>query len=530
MPNNKSEGSYYTPFYIADFMIKLCEDVLNTSERVDILEPSCGDGVFIKALLNKKDFQYREKITFCGVERDNQELSKAKTYKKNLKQIGINSSFYNQDFLDFCLLRKRKFDVIIGNPPYINKKYILPEQVIKIKDLLIENNMPQNIIYNIWIAFIIGSLRLLKNDGILCFVLPAEMLQVKYAEPITKLINDEFEEIKIYSFEERVFQNIEQDVIILFCKKKSKKKLITFSKLDKDLNLVKAVENVKSKEVPKWSWYVLNPEEMDLIDRIKNKFNTIDHYCKSGAGIVTGNNEYFILKPSQVNQFELQDYVQPILKKSSYISSTLKFTESEFQKIHKENLPCYLLDFNNTDSREMSVSAKKYIQNGKKLKVNEGYKCSIRNRWYEVPSIWQSEGFFFKRSHLYPKIILNTTGVNVTDTAYRIEMKEKYDLKTLIFCFYNSLTLIDSELMGRSYGGGVLEITPNEFKKIKIPYTLIEEKDFDYLNEMFKLNTPIDQVLEFTDKVILIERFRLDYEEVQMLKEIRQKLIGRRVL
>jgi adenine-specific DNA-methyltransferase len=51
-------------------------------------------------------------------------------------------------------------------------------------------------------------------------------------------------------------------------------------------------------------------------------------------------------------------------------------------------------------------------------------------------------------------------------------MKEDYDLNSLIFSFYNTLTLLMSEIEGRYYGGGVLELIPSEFKKLPIPYGL----------------------------------------------------------
>ncbi|QEL71857.1 MULTISPECIES: N-6 DNA methylase [unclassified Bacillus cereus group] len=531
MKNKKSEGSYYTPLYIAEYMMEQCKKVLYKKDKIEILEPSCGDGVFIKAFLNVGGLNSNNKATFCSVEKDKIELNKTKKYKKELSDRGILSSFYNQDFLDFCLNRRRKFDLIIGNPPYIHKKYINPEQMKKVKEIFCEKNIKTSTIHNIWIAFVVGAINLLKNDGILCFVLPFEMLQVKYAEPITSLLYEEFEEIKIYSFNEAVFHGIDQDVVIILCIKKSNKKLITHTLLhNENLLTLNIVSNNKKQLFKKWFWYTFNKEEMDMITELKSNFKSIKDFSFSGAGIVTGNNDFFILKPSEVEKYKLQNYTLPILKKSAFIKQTINFMPSDFENLVVDDVPCQLIDLNNVDDISRIPSVQHYIREGELLLINKNYKCRIRDNWYQVPSIWNSEAFFFKRSHLYPKLILNSSSVYVTDTAYRIQMRNGYDVKSLIFCFYNSLTLIDSELVGRSYGGGVLEITPNEFKEIKIPYFKIEEKYFDKLDQMLRMNLPIEEILEFTDEVILINKFDINPEDVTKLKNIRNRIVSNRVL
>jgi hypothetical protein len=57
-------------------------------------------------------------------------------------------------------------------------------------------------------------------------------------------------------------------------------------------------------------------------------------------------------------------------------------------------------------------------------------------------------------------------------SSLKVNMKAKWDLNSFIFSFYNSLTLVFAETDGRYYGGGVLELTPREFKKLPIPYNL----------------------------------------------------------
>ena len=45
----KLRGAYYTPSAIADFILRWG---VNGNDHMDILEPSCGDGIFLECMAN----------------------------------------------------------------------------------------------------------------------------------------------------------------------------------------------------------------------------------------------------------------------------------------------------------------------------------------------------------------------------------------------------------------------------------------------------------------------------------------------
>ena len=65
---------------------------------------------------------------------------------------------------------------------------------------------------------------------------------------------------------------------------------------------------------------------------------------------------------------------------------------------------------------------------------------------------------------------MNESNVYVTDSFYRANVLDQFNVNNLAFSFYNTLTMVLAELKGRFYGGGVLELTPSEFKSLKVPY------------------------------------------------------------
>lgn len=530
MSKKKINGVYYTPEYIAEFIVNHLENNIKLSEVRNILEPSCGDGVFVKSLIQSNIFDATKQTNLFLVEKDKKELEKAVELIKD-KSSKFILSIHKKDYLDFHFKNSEKFDLIIGNPPYIKREYLSKKQVekcINIQSLISEN---LNSIKNIWISFVISAISKLKDDGCLCFVLPGEILQVKYAQDLRNTLIEEFDKVEIFHFDKLIFELVEQDVIILFAYKKSREKGLFHCCIEdsiEGMNIKSKVKINKNKYSEKWTGHILIEDELIKVHSLGSKLKKINYYCDSAAGIVTAANDYFIINNENKEKYNLEKFVQPIIRKSNVVPHCIDFTYKDYQDIVSKNLPSKLVCFNDNISK-LSKAEKEYIQIGIDDKINERFKCQKRKPWYKINSLWKSEGIFFKRSHIYPKIIYNNADVFVTDSGYRITMKENYDIQSLIFCFYNSLTLISCELKGRAYGGGVLELTPNEFKDLPIPYHKISESYFKELDRMFREKQSIETILKFTDAIILESNLGLDKITILELQSTYNKLTSSRM-
>jgi adenine-specific DNA-methyltransferase len=108
-------------------------------------------------------------------------------------------------------------------------------------------------------------------------------------------------------------------------------------------------------------------------------------------------------------------------------------------------------------------------------------------------------------------------------------MNEEYQINQFIYSFYNSLTLVFSELEGRYYGGGVLELTPGEFKKLPIPILNITAKEFEIFTKSFEKKSQIEDILNKNDFSILNTSIGLNTEEIEQIQKIRAKLVQKRM-
>lgn len=453
MTNKKLTGSFYTPKIVADFLIDYLSSKIS-SKKLSILEPSVGDGVFVSSIYNNVNFSHKvNDITV--IERDNAELAKVRAITNDKKLNTIHS-----DFLDFQSNINTEYDLVIGNPPYIKKGLLTNKQIEACEKIhQLYSSLSNNKIKNIWTAFLIRSINLVKNDGALAMVLPSELLQVKYAAELRELIIREFERVEIFTFNELLFNDSKgQDTLLLIAERKSKNKGVYYCNIDKVSDLNKRnfhlVENINIKE-SKWTHHHLTTDEIELLEKFKEKLDTINTYCTSKAGVVTGANDYFIVDINTVERYSMKKYVKEIIQKGVFINGSVTIESEDFEKLVEGQYPTYLLVLNSKIKIKSNEKINKYFDQGVLLDIDKRYKTSIRDTWYEVPNVAPpAEAFFFKRCNQYPKFIKNNANVLVTDSAYMISMREEYNIESLIYSFYNSLSLSFAELNGRYYGGG----------------------------------------------------------------------------
>lgn len=529
----KKNGSYYTPPFLASFVFNHIYKKINVRE-ISILEPSVGDGEFIRALKTIK-LQDNSKVSFTCVEKIKPEIDKAKLTAKSDKLKSIEFKFECADFLKWQDSKRIQYSLIIGNPPYIKKDLLNEVQVNSCRQIHNSANVPESAVKNIWSSFLIRCTQLLKPDGILALVLPAELLQAKFAVPLREFLKSNFERVETFTFSELLFDSIGQDTIVLIGYKKSTTKGIYYSCIESKEQLEKGHFTLKSNESlvksdVKWTHHVLTSDEIEFLNKLKTQLNPISSYCSSKPGIVTAANDFFIIDSEIEAKYKLSSYAEPIIQKGLYVNGSVVFAKKDFNELCLRGLPTKVLRLDNKGQRSYSKKIQEYLREGIKVGIHKRYKSLQREFWFSIQNVSEPPaGFFFKRCHHYPKLLKNSAKVLVTDSAYEVTMKDDHLIEELIFSFYNSLSLCYAEMEGRYYGGGVLELTPKEFKRIPIPLSKISKKDFAKYTSFFENKSSINDVLHKFDQDILGSSLQLSTSEIEKLQSIKGKLISKRL-
>lgn len=530
----KLRGGYYTPQKLADYITKL-----TLKNEMKILEPSCGDGVFlrsIKKILDNRNYNM-EKIE--AVEYIEEEANKSKKILENVD----NAVVINDDFYNFYINCKDKYNLIIGNPPYIRYQYLTAFQREKQAQVLIKNKMKSNKLINSWVFFLVACIELLEINGTIAFVIPAEIMQVAYAEDLRKYLSKQLSKINIISFNELLFEDAEQEVVVLIGTKKDIEKECLISNCSYN-NIDDFIKKYNKNELSyeriltndKWTRYYLDEKENNIIEEIKkdNRFRKMGDVGLVNVGITTGNNDYFSLDDDYVKKYDLKKYTKPLIGRSSQTHG-LVFNENDWKKNVDKGVKAYLLTINeDIDIEDMSKGQQEYIKIGEANEENKGYKCRIRKKWYSVPSIWIPDAFLLRRSNVYPKFVLNGIDAVSTDTMHRIKIKDGYDNRKILLSYYNSISFAFTELCGRSYGGGVLEILPKEAENIIIPN--IDDMDEQNVNRLIKIldenirnKEDIREAIQIMDKEILENYLGISSNIISIYRKIWKTLNERRV-
>ncbi|NOT14744.1 MAG: N-6 DNA methylase [Methylotenera sp.] len=517
MKSSKLKGKFYTPQALAEWIVFYISHSMGGN--LSILEPSCGDGIFINAI----DKSASSVNSLDAVEIEDEAITKVQT-PTTIPVFTISQS-------DFLFWETAKtYDLVIGNPPYIVRKLLEKVQADQCKKIHTQHELLDHEVANIWTSFLLKSSDFLKETGVMAFVLPTEILQVKYAEEIREFLSKTFQRLEIITFNQLAFDDIEQDTVVLIAYKNiaNKDPGIYITEHDSVADLKDLVPDFVHLPVSsisqKWTTGILKEEDIVLVERLSNQLSKSSDYCESAAGIVTGANSYFIVNQSTLKSHKLSYCSKKIIQKGHYVNGCVDFDIEKFNSLVARDVPCYLLDTNN---KSLSKSLLPYLEKGSGLEIPKRFKCKIRKRWHDVPNIKKDEGFFFKRSHDYPKCIKNSADVYVTDSAYQIKMQNGYTIENFIFSFYNSLTLLAAEMQGRYYGGGVLELTPNEFKNLPIPYTDCE--NFTEFAESFEKKSNIDEILKANDQIILHETLGISTEDITRIQLAYRKMKYRRM-
>ena len=197
----KKLGQYFTPKSIRELLLSK----LPKKDNADILDPACGSGEF---LLSCKKY-FKNPILY-GFDIDKKLINISSKLVKNA--IIKNFDFLNID------INKKKYDYIIGNPPYFELK--LNEEIKKKYFDIIKGRV------NIFSLFIKMGLDLLKDGGYLAYVVPPSMNNGAYFSKLREYVikNSSLEYLHIIDGADN-FHLANQKVMLIILKKTNSKKL-----------------------------------------------------------------------------------------------------------------------------------------------------------------------------------------------------------------------------------------------------------------------------------------------------------------
>ena len=502
----KLRGGYYTPVDLATFLVRWIA-AINPEE---ILEPSCGDGIFIEQLA-----QHLNNPIVTGFEVNKEEAAKA---SKRAAESGLShANVINGDFLGWAIEalhgKQARFDAVLGNPPFIRYQYLPRVFQLRSEEIFSKLDCKFTKHTNAWVPFILASFALLRPGGRLAMVVPAEIIHVMHAGSLRAYLGKNAKRLVVIDPEELWFPGTLQGAVLLLAQKRDGTRddaegLGIFPVRGRDFvernpeKIFNTPHPINGKTVEgKWTRALLDPKTRELLDglvddRAVRRFSDV---AAVDVGIVTGANKFFLVEDNTVKKYALDAWAHPMFGRSAHCPGII-YDDAQHQANAISGNPTNFVWFRDR-SVEQCPGGKAYIQFGERQMLHTRYKCRIRDPWYSVPSVYATEIGMLKRSHTAPRLVLNKLRAFTTDTAYRIKVKAG-TANQLVYLFVNPLTALSAELEGRHYGGGVLELVPSEIERLLIPRPKNLRANVGGLDKAVR-RLSMDLVLERQGKVIL---------------------------
>ncbi|MCI6822249.1 MAG: N-6 DNA methylase [Bacteroidales bacterium] len=267
MSEKNKYGQYFTIPLIADFMVSL----IRHSKDSRILEPSCGQGVFLRCL-------------------EDQGFSNLLAYEIDHDLAKEFSYVCHQSFLSVSTCHK--FEVVIGNPPYIRWKNL--EQELKEE---LQNNALWKTYFNslcdYLFIFILKSIEHLTDNGELIFICTDYWMNSTHSATLRDYIckNGYFSEI--YHFKEApLFEGVTASFVIFrFVKSQKREKEITLYRYNKARGLPLTHELLtlscfQKEIIPHFEigkrWLLATQQQ-------QNQINSFEEACKKPIGNLFGS-------------------------------------------------------------------------------------------------------------------------------------------------------------------------------------------------------------------------------------------------
>ena len=426
-----------------------------------ILEPSAGDGIFLRALQTVA--AAREWTGYIhAVECDESAYQLTRTTRFANLQVDVKHN-------DFMLHTAPKVDAVVGNPPYVRVRHL--DAASRAASLACAARYlaePMDPAGSTWMPFILHACESLVTGGRLAFVLPYEMTYVKYALPLWEFLGRSFGTLRVIRVHERLFPGLLQEVVILLADNKGSETssvefdaFETVADLTADSPLTRAslrIEEVGSNRP--FVTALLDPHMRDIRERLIPFTLPAEDVAAFRIGYVSGDKNFFQPSPSEIDRFQI-----PETSLRSAVASGRKLRGQGLWTSELTNSqPLFLPDANNLTKGDLG-----YIRHGEELAVNERYKCRIREPWYVVPGVKVPDALLTVFSEI-PLLMGNDAARVASNSLICAYLRPDKDLGDFIGQWYTSVTLLSIEEEVHSLGGGVFVLVPKEASRIRIAH------------------------------------------------------------
>lgn len=444
-----AECKVFTPAKLAQAMA----GVLADAPDFEWLEPCVGRGVFLDALAGQG--VDRERIT--AVELDQHDLA---------GKCGDYIS--GTDFLAWSLTTTKRFDRIIGNPPYLKLHRAHDSVIQAARQVARPGGGTVPLGSNCWYAFVCAALRLLKPKGGLCLVLPSGWDYANYAADLREKMPRMFSRFEIVRSDRSFFDGKLDGCVVLIAdgygEPGGQPQRTEFSVLDE------VIKYLTSHRLSLPDDRLRSRPSLDLV--MRQGLVRFGDVARVRIGAVTGNANYFLMNESRRLELGLglKD-VKPVLTRARQLEAA-ELGAEHWKKQRDQGERVWLFwPAPRPGRRPKAVEG--YLNEGRKIRCHTGQKARDRETWYLTTINPHADAFMSGMTSVGPWLCLNRMAdLTATNTLYTVHFKDSPSLGEKAAWALALLGTTAAEQyaeIGRCYSKGLLKFEPRDVMSLMVP-------------------------------------------------------------
>ncbi len=309
MTKHKTLGQVYTPDWVVIEILNLVDYYGDNILAKKILEPSCGDGAFLKEIVKRyikqgcenklsiKKIVYGLENYIHGIELDKVEYDKCidnlnKITNELLGLDNIKWNIHNKNTLHLYNNLKKEFDYIVGNPPYIrvHNLDVDTRKFIKEKFSYSEGTI------DIYLCFFEMAFFMIKPDGKIGYITPNSYLHNKSYNKFRDFLKRNKAIHTLTDFKaNKIFKGYSTYTAITIIEFNSNRDSFMYNELIN--NEIKTVNDINFNELDLKEWSFTDKKNENFIkDLDKNKNTFIGELFDVQYGLATMRDKIFIGK------------------------------------------------------------------------------------------------------------------------------------------------------------------------------------------------------------------------------------------
>ena len=482
------KGQFWTPDWVADAMISYAI----AGGFTDIFDPALGAGAFFLAA-KRIALQSGVQLHLSGTENDPAmlvEARKAGLTDQDLSEVQIRDFVLDPPALSLS--------ATVANPPYIRHHRLSAEVKGQLKALCQRiTGFTIDGRAGLHVYFLLMALSMLRNDGRLAFIMPADTVEGVFAKKLWNWITQHYclDAVVAFTPEATPFPGVDTNALIFFIRKAQPSAIFSWTRC-----LVPHPSELKT-----WVWSgfrfgsntTLDIQARTLEEALTTGLSrpannglkaahTLFMYATIMRGVATGSNDFFFLTQQQARDLNIpSDFLKPSLGRTRDVPGDT-ITYQTVEDADKAGRPTLLLSLDGRPLRTFPPSIQSYLTKGIDLGLPSSALIKQRKPWYKM-EVRQVPFFLFaylgRRNARFIRNEAEIIPLTSFLCVYPRHKDPRY-IQALWRVLSHPETIRNLALVGKSYGAGAIKVEPRALEMLPLPETVLQETGLDRYNQL----------------------------------------------